>query len=236
MNPATRALVVEDDPQMARFLRATLTAHELVVTVAGTIALGRTAAAADPPDIVLLDLGLPDGDGLELVRALRTWTAVPIIVLSARGREDDKVAALDAGADDYLSKPFSTSELLARIRVALRHVAQRTPIREQVVELGAVRVDLARRVVTRAGQPVHLTPHEYKLLEVLLRHADRVVTHRQLLREVWGVAHGAEIRYLRVYMTTLRQKLGEQPGRPRWLTTEPGVGYRLRLDSELAGG
>jgi two-component system KDP operon response regulator KdpE len=227
--------LIEDDDAVRRSLRTILADHGFRVVETGTAADAVRQSSAHNPDLVLLDLGLPDADGLTVVASLRAWSLAPVIVLSARGQDDDKVQALDAGADDYLIKPFSTGELLARIRVALRHVAQRTPVREQVIELGSVRVDLGRRVVTRAGQPVHLTPHEYKLLEVLLRHADRVVTHRQLLREVWGVAHGAEIRYLRVYMTTLRQKLGEQPGRPRWLTTEPGVGYRLRLDSELAG-
>src|SRR5690606_17797134 len=147
--------------------------------------------------------------------------------------EGGKVLALDAGADDYLIKPFGASELLARIRVGLRHVAQRAPLRDLVVELGEIRVDLARRVVTRAEHEVHLTPYEYKLLEVLIRHADRVVTHRQLLREVWGPGHGHETRYLRVYMVSLRRKLEPEPGRPRWLTTETGVGYRLRLDRDL---
>jgi two-component system KDP operon response regulator KdpE len=234
MSDGPLLLLVEDDDSVRRSLRTILVDHGFRVVEAETAAEAVREATAHNPDLVLLDLGLPDHDGLTVVTGLRVWSLAPVIVLSARGQDDDKVQALDAGADDYLIKPFSTSELLARIRVALRHVAQRTPLREQVVEFGDVRVDLGRRVVTRGGQPVHLTPHEYKLLEALLRHADRVVTHRQLLREVWGVAHGTEIRYLRVYMTTLRQKLGEQPGRPRWITTEPGVGYRLRLDSELS--
>ncbi len=232
MSEGPLLLVVEDEASVRRSLRTILADHGFRVVEAATAAEAVRQATGHNPDLVLLDLGLPDGDGISVIDQLRAWSLAPVIVLSARGQDDDKVQALDAGADDYLIKPFSTSELLARIRVALRHVAQRTPVRAQVIELGDVRVDLGRRVVTRAGQEVHLTPHEYKLLEVLLRHADRVVTHRQLLREVWGVAHGAEIRYLRVYMTTLRQKLGERPGRPRWLTTEPGVGYRLRLDSE----
>jgi two-component system KDP operon response regulator KdpE len=232
MSEGPLLLLVEDEASVRRSLRTILVDQGHRVVEAATAAEGIQRATEHNPDLVLLDLGLPDGDGLAVVEALREWSLAPVIVLSARGQEQDKIEALDAGADDYLIKPFGAGELLARIRVALRHVAQRTPLREQIVELGEVRVDLGRRVVTRAGQEIHLTPNEYKLLEVLIRHADRVVTHRQLLREVWGVGHGTEIRYLRVYMVALRQKLEEQPGRPRWLMTEPGVGYRLRLDSE----
>lgn len=232
MSEGPLLLLVEDEASVRRSLRTILVDHGHRVVEAATATEGIQRSAEHNPDLVLLDLGLPDGDGLAVVEALRAWSLAPVIVLSARGQEEDKIKALDAGADDYLIKPFGAGELLARIRVALRHVAQRTPLREQIVELGEVRVDLGRRVVTRAGQEIHLTPHEYKLLEVLIRHADRVVTHRQLLREVWGVGHGTEIRYLRVYMVALRQKLEEQPGRPRWLMTETGVGYRLRLDSE----
>ena len=234
MNPATRALVVEDDPQMARFLRATLTAHELVVTVAGTIAEGRTAAAADPPDIVLLDLGLPDGDGLELVRALRTWTAVPIIVLSARGREDDKVAALDAGADDYLTKPFGVRELFARIRVALRH-RPGAAAATAVLTAGPITLDDERHEVRVDDRPIKLTPIEYRLLALLMRHAGKVLTHRMLLREIWGPNAVEHVHYLRVHVAALRAKLETNPSRPVWLLTEPGVGYRLRDRDEPIG-
>jgi len=227
-------LIIEDETTVRRSLHAILVDRGFRVVEAGTAAEGLQRATEHNPDLVLLDLGLPDRDGLTVVTEFRTWSVAPVIVLSARGQEDDKVTALDAGADDYLIKPFSANELLARIRVALRHVALRSPSRDAVFELGDVQVDLGRRVVTRAGQEIHLTPHEYKLLEVLLRHADRVVTHRQLLHEVWGPGHGTETRYLRVYMVALRQKLEPVPARPRWLITEPGVGYRLRLDRELA--
>jgi two-component system KDP operon response regulator KdpE len=233
---AAQILIVEDEASVRRSLRAILVDQGFRVVEAGCAGEGIQRAREFNPDLLLLDLGLPDRDGLAVVAALRTWSHAPVIVLSARGQEDDKVSALDAGADDYLIKPFSAGELLARIRVALRQVALRTPVREPVLELGDVRVDLGRRVVTRSGQELHLTPHEYKLLEVLVRHADRVVTHRQLLREVWGPGHGAENRYLRVYMVALRQKLEPEPGRPRWFLTEPGVGYRLRLDPELGEG
>ena len=226
-------LIVEDETSVRRSLRAILADRGHRIVEAETADEGTQRAREYNPDLVLLDLGLPDRDGLTLIKALREWSLAPVIVLSARGQEDDKIRALDGGADDYLIKPFSANELLARIRVALRHVAQRTPVRDTIVEFGDVRVDLDRRVVTRAGQEVHLTPHEYKLLEVLLHHADRVVTHRQLLREVWGPGHGNETRSLRVYMASLRQKLEPVPGRPRWLTTETGIGYRLRLDPDL---
>ncbi|MEO8202087.1 MAG: winged helix-turn-helix domain-containing protein, partial [Gemmatimonadota bacterium] len=180
------------------------------------------------PDVILLDLGLPDLDGLEVTRQIREWSRTPIIVISARGREQDKVAALDIGADDYLTKPFGVPELLARIRVALRH-ANRTDNDEPspVFRSGPVQVDLSRRLVTRASQPVHLTPTEYKLLATLIRHAGRVITHRQLLREVWGLNSINQTQYLRVYMAQLRHKLEADPARPRLLTTESGVGYRL---------
>jgi two-component system KDP operon response regulator KdpE len=231
--PGPLILIVEDEASVRRSLRAILVGRGHRIVEAEKAAEGAQRAKEYNPDLVLLDLGLPDRDGLTVIAALREWSLTPIIVLSARGQEDDKILALDAGADDYLIKPFSANELLARIRVALRHVAQRTPVRDTAVEFGEIRVDLERRVVTRAGQEIHLTPHEYKLLEALIRHADRVVTHRQLLREVWGPSHGNETRSLRVYMSSLRQKLEPVPGRPRWLTTETGVGYRLRLDSDL---
>jgi two-component system, OmpR family, KDP operon response regulator KdpE len=227
MTPGTRVLVVEDDAQMSRFLRATLTGHELKVTLADGVESGATAAAQDPPDLILLDLGLPDGDGLDLVKRLREWTQAPIIVLSARGREDDKIAALDAGADDYLTKPFGVRELFARIRVALRHRAGTTAA-DPILAAGPIRVDEARHEVTLDGAIVHLTPIEYRLLALLVRHAGKVLTHRFLLREIWGPNAVEHVHYLRVRMAALRAKLEPDPARPAWLLTEPGVGYRLR--------
>ena len=226
-------LIVEDEAPLRRFLRAALVAQGYRLVEAETASEGLQRATEHNPDIVLLDLGLPDGDGLDVTSRLREWTGVPIIVLSARGQERDKVQALDVGADDYLTKPFGTSELLARIRVALRRVAERTPTQEPVVSLGDVTVDLARRLVTRAGKPVHLTPHEYKLLTTLLKYAGKVVTHKQLLKEVWGPQAVSQTHYLRVYRAQLRQKLEADPARPRYRTTEPGVGYRLRSEADL---
>jgi len=222
-------LVVEDEPQMRRFLRATLASHGYRVVEAATAAQGVAQATAHNPDIVLLDLGLPDGDGLEVTRRLREWSSVPIIVLSARGRETDKIEALDGGADDYLTKPFGAGELLARIRVALRHAA-RGPSSEPVVTVGELRVDLVRRQVFRGDAEVHLTPLEYKLLVELVRNAGKVLTHRQLLHAVWGPQSVDQSHYLRVYMGQLRHKLEQDPARPRYLVTEPGVGYRLRTE------
>ncbi len=222
-------LLVEDEPQLRRFLRPLLRTHGYRVVEAETAREGLTLAQSHNPDIVLLDLGLPDGDGVEVTRQLRAWSQVPILVISARGREQDKVEALDAGADDYLTKPFGSAELLARLRVALRHAAAQgmpaTP--ESTHSFGDVHVDLTRRTVHRGEEEVHLTPHEYKLLITLIHNAGKVVTHRQLLREVWGPG-AQQTHYLRVYMGQLRQKLEQDPARPRWLATEAGVGYRLR--------
>ena len=220
-------LLVEDEPQMRRFLRAALTSHGFRLVEACTGAEGIAMATGHNPEVVLLDLGLPDIDGLEVTRRLREFTQVPIIVLSARGREEDKVAALDAGADDYVTKPFGTNELLARVRVALRHVEGRTPD-EPVLDLGALKIDLARREVTRDGLPLKLTPIEYRLLTALARHAGKVLTHRQLLKEVWGPTHTDDTHYLRVYMAQLRRKVEGDPSNPQLLLTEPGVGYRLK--------
>ena len=219
-------LVVEDEPQMRRLLRHTLLAHGFEVVEAATAREALAHAASRNPDLVLLDLGLPDMDGLEVTRALRRNRRTPIIVVSARGQERDKVTALDLGADDYLTKPFGTGELLARMRAALRHAGP-GPEAPLVYEAGDVRVDLARRLVERAGAPVHLTRTEYRLLEALVRSAGRVVTHRQLLEAVWGPNYTEQTHYLRVYMGQLRQKLEADPARPRLLRTEPGVGYRL---------
>ncbi len=225
-------LIVEDEQPLRRFLRAALTGAGLAPVEAATAAEARSLAALNNPEVILLDLGLPDGDGIPLTRELREWTQVPIIVISARGHEADKVAALDAGADDYLTKPFGVEELLARIRVALRHARQADggPT-ETVVACGPLSIDFARREVTINGDAVHLTPIEYRLLAALARHAGLVLTHRQLLREVWGLAHAERTHYLRVYMAQLRRKIETDPARPRLLLTELGVGYRLRADA-----
>jgi two-component system, OmpR family, KDP operon response regulator KdpE len=220
-------LVVEDEPEMRRLLRHTLRAHGFEVVEAATAREALAHAASRNPDLVLLDLGLPDMDGLEVTRALRRNRRTPIIVVSARGQERDKVAALDLGADDYLTKPFGTGELLARMRAALRHAGP-GPEAPLAYEAGDVRVDLARRLVERAGAPVHLTRTEYRLLEALVQSAGRVVTHRQLLEAVWGPNYTDQTHYLRVYMGQLRHKLEADPTRPRMLLTEPGVGYRLQ--------
>lgn len=221
-------LLIEDDVRMRRTLVTSLRTNGYQVVEAGTGREGSAQAAGRNPDVVLLDLGLPDMDGLEVTRALRRLTRAPIIVISARGQERDKVAALDFGADDYLTKPFGTVELLARIRVALRHAgAIGGPAGDGVFAARGVRVELVARRVFAAGSEVHLTPTEYKLLAVLVRHAGKVLTHRQLLEFVWGASYAEQTHYLRVYMGQLRHKLEADPARPRLLTTEPGVGYRL---------
>jgi two-component system, OmpR family, KDP operon response regulator KdpE len=223
-------LVIEDEPQMLRFLRASLGTHGYRLVESTTAEDGLAQAAARSPEVILLDLGLPDLDGLEVTSRLRDWTRIPIIVLSARGQDEDKIRALDAGADDYLTKPFSVAELLARIRVALRHLAEAGTSREQPsFVLGDIRVDLAKRQVFVGEEEIHLTPTEYKLLAVLVRHAGRVVTHRQLLKDVWGPSFVDHTHYLRVYMGQLRHKLERDPARPEHLLNEPGVGYRLKL-------
>jgi len=222
-------LVIEDEPQVVRFLKASLASHGFRILEAETGQRGLVEASARVPDLVLLDLGLPDMDGVEVARRLREWSAVPIIVLSARGQERDKIEALDAGADDYLTKPFGIGELLARIRVALRHAA-RAGDGEPLVSVGDLRVDLAARTVQRAGSEVRLTPIEFRLLAVLAKNAGRVVTQRQLLKEVWGPSAVGQTHYLRVYMAQLRHKLEAEPARPRLFVTEPGVGYRLRAE------
>ncbi len=222
-------LVVEDEPQMLKFLRASLGAHGYRLVESVTAADGIAQAAARTPDVILLDLGLPDLDGLDVAARIREWTRTPIIVISARGQDEDKIRALDAGADDYLTKPFSVGELLARIRVALRHTAGTGSSAEpSVFRAGELSVDLASRQVLAGGAEVHLTPTEYKLLALLVRHAGRVVTHRQLLKEVWGPSHVEHTEYLRVFMGQLRHKLEREPARPRYIMNEPGVGYRLK--------
>jgi len=226
--PAPLVLVIEDEPQMQRLLGATLEAHGYRAVGATSGAEGLRQAATRAPELVLLDLGLPDVEGLEVARRLRAWSQVPIIVLTARGREDDKVAALDAGADDYVTKPFGVGELLARVRVALRHAARVAgDPGEPIVEIGALRVDLGRRRVTLAGADVRLTATEYRLLALLARHAGRVLTHAFLLKEVWGPGYQGRDHYLRVYMAQLRRKLEQDPARPRYLVTDLGVGYRM---------
>jgi two-component system KDP operon response regulator KdpE len=226
--PPALVLIIEDEPQTRRFLRTMLTANSYQVVDAASAREGLAQAAGRNPEVILLDLGLPDGDGVDLARQLRQTTRAPIIVLSARGREPDKVAALDNGADDYLTKPFGAPELLARIRVALRRAAAPDgDVIDPVFSSGTLRVDLVRREVLNGGEPVHLTPTEYKLLLALIRNAGRVATHRQLLHDVWGANYEGQTHYLRVYMAQLRHKLERDPARPRLLTTEPGVGYRL---------
>ncbi|HMA40551.1 MAG TPA: response regulator [Gemmatimonadales bacterium] len=223
-------LLIEDEPQMRRFLRAALESHDYRLVEATTSREGLAQATSRNPDVILLDLGLPDGDGIDLARRIREWSVTPIVVISARGKEQDKVAALDAGADDYLTKPFGTDELLARLRVALRHAARVASPAEPVFSVGELRVDLAARRVFVGSSEVHLTPTEYKLLTVLVRHAGKVVTQRQILKEVWGPNAVEHTHYLRVYMAQLRHKIEQDPTRPHHLQTEVGVGYRLRLE------
>jgi two-component system KDP operon response regulator KdpE len=222
-------LVIEDEPQIRRFLRTSLDAEGFSVEEAATGDQGLVMAANRRPEAVILDLGLPDLDGVEVIRRLREWSAVPVIVLSARAQENDKIAALDAGADDYVAKPFGIRELLARLRVALRHAA-RTEADSTVFEAGELRVDLSARRVTRAGAEVHLTPIEYRLLAELVKHAGKVLTQRHLLKEVWGPGYLERPHYLRVHMANLRGKIEEDPARPQRLLTETGVGYRLAAE------
>jgi len=221
-------VLIEDEVQIRRFLRAALTGQGYRLFEAATGEEGLVEAATRQPDLIILDLGLPDLDGLEVIRRLREWASIPIIILSARGQERDKIAALDAGADDYVSKPFGVGELLARMRVALRHVAHGPgDLGESTFCVGELQVDLGRRQVLVAGNAVHLTPIEYRLLNTLVRYAGKLVTHQHLLREVWGPNQTDQAQYLRVYVAQLRRKLEADPARPRYLLTEPGVGYRL---------
>jgi len=228
---ATRVLVVDDEPQIRRFLRTSLGAHGYAIIEAAS---GREAilkASCERPDIVILDLGLPDMDGMEVIRSVREWSKVPIIVLSVRGREADKIAALDAGADDYVTKPFGMGELVARIRAALRN-RLRNEADEPVFRSGGLVVDLARRIVSIDGREIKLTPTEYDLLRVLVINAGKVVTHQHLLREVWGPSDVDQTHYVRVYVGQLRQKIEADPAQPRYILTEPAVGYRLRIADE----
>jgi two-component system KDP operon response regulator KdpE len=225
-------LVIDDEPQMQKFLRTCLGAEGYRVIEATKGKEGLELARTHNPDLVLLDLGLPDMDGTDVTTALREWSTKPILIISARGQEADKVRALDVGADDYLTKPFGTGELMARIRVALRRTAragQEKP--DPVITIGELVLDLDKRQVFVAKEEVHLTPNEYKLLTVLMKNAGKVLTHRQLLKEVWGPAYATQTQYLRVYMVQLRHKLEKDAARPRYLVTEPGIGYRVRVEA-----
>lgn len=222
-------LLVEDEVQMRRFLRAALTSHDYRLVEACTAKEAIQLATSHNPALILLDLGLPDADGLDVTRQLREWCTAPIIVISARGAEQDKVTALDAGADDYLTKPFGTNELLARMRVSLRHASQLGgESASSTLEIGELVVDLARHEVRVGGREVRLTPTEFRILALLARNAGKVLTHRQILTEVWGPAYAAQTHYVRVHMAELRRKVESDPARPQMLLTEAGVGYRLR--------
>jgi two-component system KDP operon response regulator KdpE len=226
-------LLIEDEPQMRRFLRVTLQSRGYRLIEAETGEEGLILAAGRNPAVIVLDLGLPDIDGLEVTRKLREWTNAPIIVISARELERDKVRALDEGADDYLTKPFGVDELMARIRVSLRHIAsQESGKEEPVFQAGELQVDFTRRQVILGGEEVHFTPIEYRLLTTLIRYANRVVTHNQLLREVWGPRQANQVQYLRVYMAQLRKKLEADPARPRFFINEPGIGYRFKSGND----
>jgi two-component system KDP operon response regulator KdpE len=229
--PSIRILIVDDEPQIRRFLRTTLSAHGYRVIEASCGREAMTLTATERPELMLLDLGLPDIEGLEVIHRLREWSTVPIIVVSVRGQEAKKIEALDSGADDYVTKPFGMGELLARIRAALRHRLQ-AEVDEPVFRSAGLTVDLVRRIVTVDGREVKLTPKEYDLLRVLVTHAGKVITHQHLLREVWGPGSVHETHYLRVYIGQLRQKLEPDPAQPRYILTEPGVGYRLRMDDD----
>jgi len=229
MTTRPKILVVDDEPQILRFLRPSLTAAGYEVVTADTAAAAVKAIATVAPELVILDLGLPDADGKDVIAEVRTWSKIPIIVLSARDREAEKVAALDLGADDYVNKPFGISELMARIRTALRHRitdAGEVP----VLKAGSLEIDTLGRTVKRNGEPIRLTPKEYDLLQVLARNAGRVVTHRQVLAAVWGPAHTSDTQYLRVFIGQLRQKIEADPTNPHLIATEPGVGYRFAAE------
>ena len=226
MSSKTRVLVVDDEAAILRFLKPALEASDYEMASAGTVAEAIKRVASESPDIVLLDLGLPDGDGKDVIRRAREWSDVPIIVLSARERETEKIEALDLGADDYVNKPFNVGELMARMRTALRHRMQRKA-EVPLLKVGGLEVDSVRHRATRAGDEIKLTPKEFELLSFLARHAGRVVTHKQILTAVWGPAHTEDTQYLRVYIGQLRQKIEEHPDDPRFILTEPGIGYRI---------
>ena len=226
MRTKTQVLVVDDEAAILRFLKPALEANDYEMTNAGSVAEATKRIAAESPDIVLLDLGLPDGDGKDVIRRAREWSDVPIIVLSAREREAEKIEALDLGADDYVNKPFNVGELLARMRTALRHRMQRKA-EVPLLKVGGIEVDSVRHRAMRAGAEIKLTPKEFELLSFLARHAGRVVTHKQILTAVWGPAHTEDTQYLRVYVGQLRQKVEEHADDPRIILTEPGIGYRV---------
>jgi two-component system, OmpR family, KDP operon response regulator KdpE len=221
------AILIEDERQIRRFVRTALEAEGWSVIEADTMRQGLADTGARKPDLIILDLGLPDGDGMEFIRELRGWSKVPVIVLSARVGEQDKIEALDGGADDYLTKPFGVGELLARVRAASRRRQGVESLSDAVFEFGDVRIDLSRRTVEKRGVQIHLTPTEYRLLILLVANAGKVLTHRQILREVWGPSHSEDGHYVRVYMGHLRQKLEDEPAQPKHILTETAVGYRL---------
>jgi two-component system KDP operon response regulator KdpE len=226
MTADKRVLVVDDEAAILRFLKPALEANGYEISVAGTVADATRLIAAAAPDIVVLDLGLPDGDGKDVIRSVREWSAVPIVVLSARDREAEKIEALDLGADDYVNKPFSVGELLARMRTALRH-NMRSKNENPLLVIADLEIDSVRHRITRAGAEIKLTPKEFELLSFLARHAGKVLTHRQILTAVWGPAHASDTQYLRVYIGQLRQKIETRPDDPRVIMTEPGIGYRI---------
>lgn len=226
MTSRIRALVVDDEPAILRFLKPALEANNYELISAGTVEESIKLIATDSPDVVVLDLGLPDGDGRDVIKRVRQWSDVPIIVLSARDREAEKIEVLDLGADDFVNKPFGVGELLARIRTALRHRMERVA-ETPVLRTADIEIDNVRHRVTRADAPIKLTPKEFNLLSFLAKHAGRVVTHRQILTAIWGPSHAADTQYLRVYIGQLRQKIEKDPGDPRIIITEPGIGYRI---------
>lgn len=232
--PLPVVIVIEDEPKIRRFIRMSLEAEGCQVYEADSVQRGLIEAGTRQPDMVVLDLGLPDGDGVNFIRDLRTWSDIPVIVLSARTTEADKVGALDAGADDYLTKPFGAAELSARVRAQLRRRSSAGNSGATVFEFGRIRVDLGKRIVERGGEPLHLTPIEYRLLAYLITHPDSVLTHRQLLKNVWGPSHADDSHYVRVYMGHLRKKIEDDPSQPRHVLTEAGVGYRFV--AQAAGG
>ncbi len=230
-NAEPRILIIDDERAIRRFLRASLTAHGYTVFEAASGQEGLTSVTTHRPDLIILDLGLPDFDGFEVTKRLREWTQTPIIILSVQDQEADKVAALDAGADDYLTKPFGVSELMARIRVALRHATQSTASAEPVFTCGLLTVDLSHRKVTVNDEIIQLTPTEYDLLKLFVNHAGRVLTHQYILRQIWGVGYGQDLHLLRVNISNLRRKIEPNPNRPTFILTEPGVGYRLHSEA-----
>ncbi|CAK0757570.1 DNA-binding transcriptional activator KdpE [Gammaproteobacteria bacterium] len=230
--PLPIVVVIEDEPKIRRFIRMSMETEGYQVFEADSLQRGLIESGTRQPDMVILDLGLPDGDGVDFIRELRAWSDIPVIVLSARTTEADKVGALDAGADDYLTKPFGATELQARVRAHLRRRSRASGNPASVCEFGRIRVDLGRRLVERDGQPLHLTPIEYRLLAYLITHPDSVLTHRQLLKQVWGPSHANDSHYVRVYMGLLRKKIEDDPSQPRHLLTEAGIGYRFVISRE----